>query len=162
MRLAPVPMAFANDPLEAMRLAGGSSRTTHGACICMDACRYMAGLIVGAIAGASKEELIAPGYTPCPGSWGAEPLCDEISEVAAGSFLRKEPPEIRGSGYVMQSLEAALWAFTKSDSFEEGALLAVNLGDDADTAGAVFWADRRGVLRRCWHTRALGREVGYV
>jgi ADP-ribosyl-[dinitrogen reductase] hydrolase len=45
---------------------------------------------------------------------------------------------VRGSGYVVESLEAALWAFAGSESFEEGALLAVNLGDDADTTGAVY------------------------
>ena len=38
----------------------------------------------------------------------------------------------------MESLEAALWAFSESESFEHGALLAVNLGDDADTTGAVY------------------------
>lgn len=38
----------------------------------------------------------------------------------------------------MESLEAALWAFSRSDSFREGALLAVNLGDDADTTGAIY------------------------
>src|SRR5690606_30313714 len=54
MRLAPVPMAFAHDPVAAVRLAGESSRTAHGARACVDACRYMAGLIVGAINGASK------------------------------------------------------------------------------------------------------------
>lgn len=138
MRLASVPMAFVHDPAEAIRLAGESSRTTHGALTCVDACRYLAGLIVGTIHGASKEELLAPGYTPNPGSWHAEPLCEEVAQVAAGGFLRKEPPEIRGSGYVVESLEAALWAFAKSDSFEAGALLAVNLGDDADTTGAVY------------------------
>ena len=37
-----------------------------------------------------------------------------------------------------QSLEAALWAFHHSSSFREGALLAVNLGDDADTTGAIY------------------------
>lgn len=50
----------------------------------------------------------------------------------------KKPPQIKGSGYVVESLEAALWAFYHSDTFEEGALLAVNLGDDADTTGAVY------------------------
>jgi len=39
---------------------------------------------------------------------------------------------------VVDSLEAALWAFHRSDSFEAGALAAVNLGDDADTTGAVY------------------------
>ena len=31
-----------------------------------------------------------------------------------------------------------MWAFWKSTSFEEGCLLAVNLGDDSDTVGAVY------------------------
>ncbi len=39
---------------------------------------------------------------------------------------------------MFRSLEAALWAFYRSTSFKEGALLAVNLGDDADTTGAVY------------------------
>ena len=43
-----------------------------------------------------------------------------------------------GTGYVVKSLEAALWAFHKSDCFEDGCLLAVNLGDDAETTGAIF------------------------
>jgi ADP-ribosylglycohydrolase len=55
-----------------------------------------------------------------------------------GSFKRLSPPEIVGIGYVAKSLEAALWAFHNSNSFREGCLLAVNLGDDADTTGAVY------------------------
>ena len=62
----------------------------------------------------------------------------DLSVVASGSFKTKNPPEIVGSGYVVQSLEAALWAFYKSDCFEEGVFKAVNLGDDADTTGAVY------------------------
>lgn len=65
-------------------------------------------------------------------------LAPEIEEIARGSFKRKEPPAIKGTGYVVQSLEAALWAFHKGKDFREGALLAVNLGDDADTTGAVY------------------------
>ena len=63
---------------------------------------------------------------------------EEIADVAAGSFRHREPPEIQGTGYVVRSLEAALWAFWKSGSFEESCLLAVNLCDDADTTGAVY------------------------
>ena len=55
-----------------------------------------------------------------------------------GSFKEKFPPEIRGTGYVVDSLEAALWAFNYGTSFEKGCLLAVNLGDDADTTGAIY------------------------
>ena len=65
-------------------------------------------------------------------------LAPKIAEVASGSFRCRQPPEIRETGYVVQSLEAALWAFAKGDSFREGVLLAVNLGNDADTTGAVY------------------------
>jgi ADP-ribosyl-[dinitrogen reductase] hydrolase len=65
------------------------------------------------------------------------PLDRAIDTVAAGSFREKTPPEIRGSGWVVESLEAALWAFSSSSSFAEAVLKAVNLGHDADTTGAV-------------------------
>jgi ADP-ribosylglycohydrolase len=65
-------------------------------------------------------------------------LCERIDRVAAGSFKTKQPAEIRGTGYVVDTLEAALWAFQRTDSFEAGALAAVNLGDDADTTGAIY------------------------
>ena len=73
-----------------------------------------------------------------PGYWAEEPLCPEIRAIAQGSFRTKEPPAIRGTGYAAESLEAALWAFHRSGSFREGCLLAVNLGDDADTTAAVY------------------------
>jgi ADP-ribosyl-[dinitrogen reductase] hydrolase len=138
MRLAPVPLFFADDPEAAIAHARDSSRTTHAAQEAIDACRHMAGLIIGALQDRSKKELLAPLFTPVPGLWDREPLAPKVRDVAAGSFLVREPPEIRGTGYVVASLEAALWAFAKSTSFEHGALLAVNLGDDADTTGAVY------------------------
>jgi len=57
--------------------------------------------------------------------------------VAEGSFCRKRSPEIVGSGYVVKTLEAALWAFHDANDFREAVLRVVNLGDDADTTGAV-------------------------
>jgi len=137
MRLAPVPLAFARDPTEAVRLAGESSRTTHALPVCVDACRYLGGLLVGAARGATKEELLAPWYAPAPGLWEAAPLHPEIAAVAAGSFRAKSPPAIRGTGHVVASLEAALWAFATTDDFEACVLAAANLGDDADTTAAV-------------------------
>ena len=70
--------------------------------------------------------------------WRSESLSAEIEQVRLGSFKTKQPSQIVGSGYVVESLEAALWAFEHSDSFEEGTLMAVNLGDDADTTGAIY------------------------
>jgi ADP-ribosyl-[dinitrogen reductase] hydrolase len=138
MRLAPVPLFFARDPKQAISMSGMSSRTTHGAQTAVDACRYLGALILGALQGVRKEELLSDHYCPVPGYWKGHPLCPEITAIASGSFKEKEPPEIKGSGYVVESLEAALWAFYNSSSFKEGCLLAVNLGDDADTTGAVY------------------------
>jgi ADP-ribosyl-[dinitrogen reductase] hydrolase len=138
MRLAPVPLFYAADPAQAVALAGASSRTTHGAREAVDACRYYGGLIVGALHGRSKTDLLAPGFEPIAGLWQSWPLAPAIAEIAAGSFAGREPPEIAGTGYVVRALEAALWAFARSTTFEDGALLAVNLGDDADTTGAIY------------------------
>ena len=141
MRLAPVPLFFAPaGPREAVARAGESSRTTHGAATAVDGCRYLAALILGALAGVAKEELLRPGFAPVGAEdlWRTGPLAEPVAAVAAGSFRTKPPMQIRGTGYVVDSLEAALWAFERSSSFGEGALLAVNLGDDADTTGAVY------------------------
>ena len=138
MRLAPVPLFFASSPERAIRMAADSSRTTHGTATAVDACRYFAGLIVGAVQGATKADLLSPSFSPVPRLWEREPLHPAIAEVAAGSFRSKRPPAIRGSGYVVESLEAALWAFASTSDFRSGALAAVNLGDDADTTGAIF------------------------
>lgn len=138
MRLAPMPMFYAGNPREAIEKSGESSKTTHSAQAAVDACRYFGALIVGALNGEDKETLLSDHYCPVSGYWRDHPLTPEIGEIAAGSFKHKQPPEIRGTGYVVQSLEAALWAFFHSHSFEEGCLMAVNLGDDADTTGAIY------------------------
>lgn len=138
MRLAPVVIWYADDPAMAMARAAESSLTTHGAASAVDACRYFAGLLIGALRGVSKEELLSPRWSPVPDAWSLEPLSLAIDDVAAGSFRTKAAGDIRGSGYVVESLEAALWAFHSTSSFEEGALAAANLGNDADTTAAVF------------------------
>lgn len=138
MRLAPVPMRYAGDTSEAIARAADSSRVTHQATEAVDACRYYAGLLVGALRGLDKQTLLSPGYCPVEGLWERNPLADKIALVANGSFKDREPPDIRGTGYVVDALEAALWAFDRTGTFREGALLAVNLGDDADTTGAIY------------------------
>ncbi len=130
MRLAPVPMFYACDVDAAMGFAAQSSATTHAAAEPLAACRYMASVIVRALKGAPKEEILGK-----PETAG---LPEKIAAVAAGSFKTKQPPAIKGTGYVVDSLEAALWAFHNSDNFADGARLAINLGDDADTTGAVY------------------------
>lgn len=131
MRLAPVAMFFAGDPGRAVARAADSSRTTHGAEEAVDACRCFAMLLVRALGGAPKERILS-------GGGAGMALSPAVAEIAAGSFERREPPEVAGTGYAVRSLEAALWAFHRSTDFRSGALLAVNLGDDADTTGAIY------------------------
>ncbi|MEK5467838.1 ADP-ribosylglycohydrolase family protein [Paenibacillus sp. FSL M7-0896] len=136
MRLAPVVMYYAKQPAEAIRYAAMSSRTTHGAAECLAACRLLAAYILAGLHGWSKQEMLAPDAFR---EWlDEDTLTPHMLNIKQGSYKLKEPPQIQGSGYVVESLEAALWAFHKSDSFAEGALLAVNLGNDADTTGAIY------------------------
>ncbi|OAG26725.1 ADP-ribosylglycohydrolase family protein [Thermodesulfatator autotrophicus] len=130
MRLAPVPMFFFPDIEKAEWYARESARTTHGAKECLDASRLFARMLIRALAGKTKEEILLADST----NFKASP---KILDIARGSYFEKEEYEIKGSGYVVESLEAALWCFWHSDSFEEAVLKAVNLGDDADTTGAV-------------------------
>ena len=60
-----------------------------------------------------------------------------ILEVTSGSYANRQPPVIRGTGHVIRSLEAALWAFHIAPDFSAAILRAVNLGDDSDTTGAI-------------------------
>src|SRR5262249_31123139 len=115
-----------------------SSRTTHGAPECIDACRYFGGLLLAAIHGLPKREILNNEYGPAAKCWLENPLASKVAEIAAGSFKVKQPPQIRGSGYVIHSVEAALWAFHTTDNFRDGALAVVNLGEDADSTGAVY------------------------
>jgi ADP-ribosyl-[dinitrogen reductase] hydrolase len=133
MRLAPVPMFYYPDIAAAIRLSGESSRTTHAAPECVDACRYFAFLLCQAFTGQEKEALLAlPEDAPFN-----PPLAPKIAALATGDYQSKPRDRIVGNGYVVNSLEAALWSFATTDSYQDAILTAVNLGDDADTTAAI-------------------------
>src|SRR5690606_17130913 len=108
MRLAPVPMFFRKDTDTAIYKGGISSKTTHAAPQAIDACRYLAYLLLEAVNGKEKQYLLSD-LSLAPAFGNVMNL--EIIEIIQGSFKRKSPPEIVASGYVVKSLEAALWAF---------------------------------------------------
>jgi ADP-ribosylglycohydrolase len=166
MRLAPVVLAHAHDPVLAVRLAADSSRTTHGAPEALDACRWFAILLLRALdPHATRESILARDVSSAERrTLGDEPLAPRIAEIAAGSFAEKDPPDITGDGYVVRSLEAALWALLHAETFRDGALLAVNLGDDADTTGAIYgqlagaFYGERGIPS-AWRRRLVHRDL---
>jgi ADP-ribosyl-[dinitrogen reductase] hydrolase len=158
MRLGPVPVAYARlfpDRLELLveRLVE-SSLPTHASPQCLSSCAYFGLVLCGLLHGRPREEVLAPDWEPLRWLEGRFPLHPEVLEVARGSFRRKQPPEIRGSGYVVRCLEAALWAFHDAADFRRAVLRAVNLGDDADTTGAVCGQ----VSGACWGESAIPRE----
>lgn len=143
MRLAPVPLFFHYDPALAVHYSGRSSLSTHGDIRAIDACRFYGALISGALNGVPKSEILSPLFLRKYASWfGNQRLCPDVIHIANGSYHTKQRgyiDGIRGKGYVIDSLEAALWAFSNdNNSFEQGVLLAVNLGDDADTTAAIY------------------------
>lgn len=133
MRLAPIALAFAQFPEQAIAYAGEQSYTTHGSVEASDACRYFTALLIGALRGKKKEDIFSSKYSPIK----RKTLCKSIAKVASGTFKSKFRSEIIGNGYVVNSLEAALWSFYTTSSFEECVLKAVNLGEDADTTAAI-------------------------
>ncbi len=152
MRLAPVSIRyhshFPQNVAELARLAEESSLTTHASEQCLSACRYMALVLSAFLHGEDRSTILSPSWGPLIELNAAKPLHPQVFSVAHGSFRQKSPPAIRGSGWVVQSLEAALWAFHDAANFDEAVLRAVNLGDDADTTGAVcgqfagaFWGE---------------------
>jgi ADP-ribosyl-[dinitrogen reductase] hydrolase len=141
MRLAPVPLFFYRIPDMAVELSGRSARLTHGDDVAVDACRYYGALIVAAVSGESKEDLLSDQFYDVHQTWfGSEPLHDEILYITKGSFKKPRGYKdgIRGKGHIVLALEAALWAFWSTESFEKGVLNAVNLGDDTDTTAAIY------------------------
>lgn len=138
MRLAPVIMFYADNMDNAVTFAGKSSTTTHASPIAIDACRYFAYCLTLILNGAQKHELFNDKAREDMKLYFKDrPLHPEIVKIANGSYMGKKRDEIKSSGYVVHTLEAALWAFHYGATFKDTMLEAVNLGDDADTVGAV-------------------------
>jgi ADP-ribosyl-[dinitrogen reductase] hydrolase len=140
MRLAPVPMFHAdlypNRVNQLIGYGGDSSLPTHRAPQATSACAYMTLLLAALMTGEDRSTVLDPDWPMLAVLRSTIDIHSAVDEVIDGGF-RRNPPDIVGSGYVVRSLEVALWALARSGSFEETVLAAVNLGDDTDTTGAV-------------------------
>jgi ADP-ribosyl-[dinitrogen reductase] hydrolase len=129
MRLAPVVLYFYPSLDEVLHYAEQSSRTTHAAPEAVECCRLFARLITKALQGSEKNEILDAADFALNQT--------KVKDIAAGGYRAKARDAIVGSGYSVASLEAALWCFDRTDSYETAVLEAVNLGDDADTTAAI-------------------------
>ncbi len=130
MRLAPVPMFFHPDREAVIAMSGESSRTTHGAVECIEASQLFGAMLFQALNGATKEEILF--------GHGFESISSKkLLAIAHGDYKSKSEDDIQGSGYVVESLEAALWCFLQTSNFRDAILRATNLGRDADATAAI-------------------------
>ena len=129
MRLVPAVLFAYPDMDKVLDYARDSSRTTHGSIKSVESCQLFADILCSVLDGLPKNELFA--------SLEFRPQNLSVIEIASGAFLEKTIDEIKGTGYCIQSLEAALWCFFKTDNFNDCVLMAANLGDDADTTAAI-------------------------
>ena len=137
MRVVPIALAFYAVGVEgAMDYAKRSSKLTHPHPRCQEACALYTRLVVEVLQGAEKDALAE---TIATASIQDGPLRDRLGGYKSrDSWMQQPESSIRSTGYVIDTLEAALWGFFTTASFEEGAIRVVNLGHDADTVGAVY------------------------
>ena len=128
VRLAPVAIFAAHDGDVAEAMALKQSRATHGFMEVLDCCRLFTAMLVDALNGADRDTATRPRVMPL----SAKPLF-----INAGEWRGKTRAQISSSGYVVNTLEAALWAVGQTDNFRDAVLLAANLGDDSDSVGAA-------------------------
>jgi ADP-ribosyl-[dinitrogen reductase] hydrolase len=106
MRLAPVALRWWRDPATAEAVARRQGLTTHAAPEAVDACALLARMLVGAIAGGGRGAVLAPRVDP-----GWRP---SIRAIAAGGWRGRAEADVRSTGYVVHTLEAAVWAFARA------------------------------------------------
>lgn len=129
MRLAPVVLYCYPDMSRLSALCADSSRTTHGAPEAVECCVLLGHRLASALTGKHLTEILRESVAGL-----TEP---KVKALASDSFVRKVKRSIAGSGYAIESLEAALWCFARTTTFEAAVLAAANLGDDADTTAAI-------------------------
>ena len=161
MRLAPVAVCHWSSRAEMLRVAELQTRTTHGSPATLTASAIFAAMLADAIAGQGLADILA----------------GDAGSRIDGGWCGLHRDRIQGSGYVAKSLQAAVWAVSRTTDFRSAILLAANLGDDADTtaaiagqlAGALYglsgipeaWLDALAWRERLEHTASALFDAGH-
>ena len=134
MRLAPIPMLLCgSDSQTIMRIARLSSMITHSAPQCVECAALFACLLSQCIRHHQDDKRVLLTSFPCDDF--VDPY---VQAIARGEYMSKSADEVSGKGWVITTLEAALWSFYTTETFEEGMMRVVDLGEDTDTTGAVY------------------------
>lgn len=139
MRIWPVPLFYFNEPEKALFYAWESSKSTHHTDLCINSCIYYTWLILWAMNWTSKDKLLTPYYSPIKDYWGNHKIADILKPIIEWSYKEKDRYEIKPNGYVVETLETALWWFYKAENFKDWMDLIINLWWDADTTACIYW-----------------------
>ncbi|MER2635035.1 MAG: ADP-ribosylglycohydrolase family protein [Rhizobiaceae bacterium] len=127
-RVAPIAIRFWRDWDRLREAAERQSGVTHGAIEAVHSCIAFSEILANAIEGQTREQVLRTGQTR---------LASAVQHVVDCSWKGKSRDDIRSTGRVADTLEAALWCFDHTSSFEDAVLQAANLGGDADTVAAA-------------------------
>lgn len=166
MRIAPLVFVLGKkEPEERYRITQAVSSVTHAHPWSVTACflylEFLRRLYKGQAKEAAYAEVRREFATP-------RPFLDADALAKFGRLLNndiRELPEseIRSSGFVVDTLEAAFWSFLTTATYKEAVLKAVNLGEDTDTTGAVTGALAAlaygmDAIPRQWRDHLQGKE----
>jgi ADP-ribosyl-[dinitrogen reductase] hydrolase len=132
MRLAPIPVFYFKCPSRAIEYAKLSSATTHKSKECLDSAALMTYVISKCLHGAQKQQALD--NTDFENSV----MSDSVKDLCRGFYKTKPREGISTSGYVIHSLEAALWALHKYDTFIDGMKELASMGEDTDTVCCIY------------------------
>lgn len=162
MRLAPVPIMYVDNPEKAALLSAEQAKTTHGAPECIEASQLFGEILVRALQGGlSKSQNLVPEIKS-----SVQYSSARIQTIADGAYFEYDSLQIKGTGYVVDSLEAALWCFHITDNFKDAVLTAANLGDDADTTAAITgqiagaYYGEAGIPQHWLNKVVVAKEIG--
>lgn len=132
MRCWPVALAHWSEPEALQRDSALQSRVTHVHADCVAACVFANTLIAALLRGSSPAGGVRAALDTVS-------MPDELRALIAGAAERRRE-DLPNTGWVRHTLQSALWGLLTTDSFEEALVQVVNLGGDADSAGAVAGA----------------------
>jgi ADP-ribosyl-[dinitrogen reductase] hydrolase len=150
MRILPVALRFADlPPGELLNYVNRVSSLTHRHPRSLIACGFYCLMVTELLKGSAPLEAYQNCIEVGLKAYAKPPYLPEMAPFVKFVSARiHELPEsgIGSSGYVVDTLEASVWCFLNSSSYEEAVLMAVNLGEDTDTTGCVA-----GGLAGCYY-----------
>ncbi|AYB30923.1 ADP-ribosylglycohydrolase family protein [Chryseolinea soli] len=145
MRIAPAPLYFCNETDEVLfeRIKEISS-VTHGHFRSVLSCFIFSKVMIELFKGEDKSSALQNAVEATKdfshrSEFNVAEL-EKFDRVLSGKIQHVHANQISSSGYVLHTLEAALWCFLNTDSYRDAVLKAVNLGGDTDTTGCVAGA----------------------